>query len=390
MRFAPPPEAVGPEALDRGRAIGSPLALRQELALLYFHNPQLDPQGKRLDGLVWEMFRGKGDAIRKQDWPAMQEYHTVLGLIFAERGIWTTKPGEWRPASAIYQFEHALEAAQERLRRENFYQPLAELKARLAEGYRLTGSPGDAGRMYWYAALAYLDSDALREALTMLQKHRDFAGESDEAALLDKLVLYRSRSPGLATELTPERAPWLFRASPLRDESFLLRQRFKIAADHAQAGPADTAVQRLSSAYEAYQLVAKNGVPLVGAGDLLRWERVNALLLEVGNAAAAPTRLLPAVNPSAQGTKQTTLRLTLIGESSALRVPVGRETTLAGAIVAELGPAKALLLKDYVRIRGNTVVVRSQELPDDVDALVKQLARDSEIRVEKLFAGTKG
>jgi len=369
-------EGNGPPSPPGAPSIGSPVNLRKELALLYYQHPSLDPDSAKLNELVRELFMGKMEAYEHQRWPEIQEYHTVIGLIYAARGVWEPAPGKWPPASAIFQFEHALDAAEHRKRDENFYQPLPEVKARLAQGYEITKRVADAQRMYWLAALAYLDADAPADSTKMLDSYRRMGGASPDARSLEALIHYRSQPVSIAS-LDEVNAPWLFRVPPSFGQDFLQRQRFKLYADQPGAAESSAASrnERLARAWEAYDLVADKGTPLVGAGDLVRWENVTTTLLEVGHVPPQPLHLLKGAElASSRGRVP---RLVLAGQEYPIGISVSPETQSAARIVATVGAANALLLGNYIQLHANQVFVRNEDIPSKIDNLLKNL-RDSQ------------
>jgi tetratricopeptide (TPR) repeat protein len=101
------------------------LDLQRELALLYFHHSELDASRAKFDALEQNIFEGKMGALASGDLEAAQRYHTTLGLIYAERGVWTSSTFA---RNAEQQLGWALDKADERQQRQRFYQPLPELR----------------------------------------------------------------------------------------------------------------------------------------------------------------------------------------------------------------------------------------------------------------------
>src|SRR6185295_10787206 len=95
----------------------------------------LDPKGQRLGSIINDMFRSKAAAYERGDLDAIQRHHTVLGMIYARRGVWTSTG---RAQNAIFQLEHALSVARQREASVG-PQPLPELKSQLADGYQSVG-----------------------------------------------------------------------------------------------------------------------------------------------------------------------------------------------------------------------------------------------------------
>ncbi|MEX2280901.1 MAG: hypothetical protein WEE89_00265, partial [Gemmatimonadota bacterium] len=145
-------------AQQRGRtAVG----LQRELALLYTREPGFDPGGQKFARLENEMFMDKGEALASGDLEAAQRFHQTLGLVYARRGVWReTIPSR----NAIQQLTWALRAADERFRRDSFFQPLPEVHELIAVGLDSLGRRTQAAAEAERAARAYLDVDDLEGA----------------------------------------------------------------------------------------------------------------------------------------------------------------------------------------------------------------------------------
>jgi outer membrane protein OmpA-like peptidoglycan-associated protein len=260
-----------------------PLELVTELAWLQFRYPNLDPTGTKFKLFIDLLFKGKAEAYRARDLRAIQRHHTVLGEIFAAKGIWQS---DWAD-NAIFQLSHAIDVAERRQQDEGLYQPLPGLKARLAEGYDIVGKPDLAQITAIDAAQAYLDSDRLDKASAWLKRARPTAAPANERARIDTLqeiLVYRQAIEGavLAADeggetdgvLTAERIERGIQNLPGLPADFLVRQQFKIDADLTELGlkvpgllvPEDRADKAL--------FWARKVPTLVGMGDVLRLERV--------------------------------------------------------------------------------------------------------------------
>ena len=256
------------------------LDLSQNLASLYYHYPSLDPGGRKLDRLVMRLFEGKALFIAKGDWEATQNYHTALALLYADRGIWNPKPGTFYAAGAIFQLEAALHDADMRFQdpKQKFFQPLPELKEKLAEGYDQTNQPQRAATQYVNATAAYLDIDALDASQKTLTRAQELKASPDTTGQLAHILDIRQKlSRGIPAEISPAKTPWLFHPAGPIDQEFLKRQTFKISVDSAisSGGPAGPGTDL---AVKAYQLAVQQRMPLVGAGDLARWRRLESHL----------------------------------------------------------------------------------------------------------------
>jgi tetratricopeptide (TPR) repeat protein len=243
---------------------GSWLDLYGDLAALYANRPELDPEGRRFEELENALFHGKGEAYRSEDLEAIQRFHTVLGLIYAERGRWDAG---WEPKGAVFQLSHAIRTAEQRQERgEAPYQPQARLNALLAEGYRATGDDR-APEQYLEAARAYLDTDDVDRAAEMLSAARQLpAGERPEVRELEGVVRARSRLSGDPSSVCPT-AEGLFAALEHSEPEFVSRQRFKTLSDCSSRTRSSE-----SLAYSAGALTAAvdGRITLVGAADLSR------------------------------------------------------------------------------------------------------------------------
>jgi tetratricopeptide (TPR) repeat protein len=234
------------------------LDLQRELAVLYFQQPTLDPDGRKFAALEHQIFAGKMGALNAGDLEAAQRYHTTLGLIYAERGVWQSTNFA---RNARQQLTWALAKAEERESPERFYQPLPELRLLLARG-----SAGGA-RAFLAAANAYLDADELAAA--------DSAFRS--AGVQSELLALRRRLAGGGAGAARDCGPAaLGRLRTLTDRGFATRQRFKILADCAGLR---AVAERRAHAMHAFRLVDTSRITLVGMADVARLERVVTMIL---------------------------------------------------------------------------------------------------------------
>jgi hypothetical protein len=274
-RYAPP-FGMGPEWLD----------LFAEQAALYAERPELDPGGEQFHRLEDRLFGAKGEAYRTHDLGAVQRMHTVLGLIYAHRGVW--KSGE--PFhNATFQLRSAVGAAERRREQEGApYDPLPHLKGLLSEGYRTLDRAEEADRWAVAAAEAYLDSDDLEQAGRYLATASS-SHTGERSAMVSSVLALRQRVNG-AEDACRATCSEVSGASPILLPSssvaewnhlelggeFLARQRFKLLADCAEC--ATDASERLRLAAAALGEAVQEGVSLVGTRDLLRLEGVQRSL----------------------------------------------------------------------------------------------------------------
>ena len=347
-----------------GEISSSLLELQIELATLYTTHPELDPDGQKFLRTEVEIFQGKGNDIGQADLEMIQRYHTALGLLYVERGQWTSK-GPAR--GAIFQLREALRTADERWQaEEGYYQPLARLRELLAEGYQKT-SDAQALSTYLEACRAYLDTDDLKGAERALAAARALTpagGTGEEKALAELL--------GLRTDLGKEKASMLGLSATLAariealagsTESSLpglpprsgleRRQRFKIFADAAQAASSEGAPSEaaLQNAGRAWLLATGGGATLVGAGDLLRLEKVQKMVVDVlGVTAKSPTVIPGDPKPSRVG-----LVLSLPTDTGPDSIQISPSAVTAARVLASLGPGTILRARPQLRIRGGFV-----------------------------------
>lgn len=364
--------------------------LQTELALLYFNYPQLDRGGKKFQKTEMEFFREKGQAYEADDLPSIQRYHEALGLIYAQRGIWEGKEAH----GALDQLWSALDAAAERDNLEGIYQPLPSIRERLADGFSATGYTRLALSRYLDACEAYLEVDDLAKAETMLSSARKLssalvdkeknAQPTDEETQLQQLsqVLPVRRRLEEEAGSTPQKlqilprpileyldgSPWLDPAWPYPRKSFIGDQRFKALADLAFVAARDSGTTDLSLSYavRAMEMALDGPVTLVGAGDLVRLQRIQALIAEVLGLELEEPRVVPA----AAGSHSLYLALPGGGPTFVL---ISEEAELASRIVNRMGVAAALAMHPTLRIHGGAVVVMQVHPGTDLKSLLELL-----------------
>jgi tetratricopeptide (TPR) repeat protein len=135
------------------------LEVALELARLLAGHPELDPDGTRFRKLEDDLLGDKTLAYGESDLGAMEQFHTVLGLIYAGRGRWSD--GDWR--AAPYHLKRAVDTARRRAEREGRpvpAQPLPHLTRTLARGLESRERPDLEGarRAYLDAAEGFLEA----------------------------------------------------------------------------------------------------------------------------------------------------------------------------------------------------------------------------------------
>ena len=304
------------------------LDLNQNLTSLYYHYPSLDKDGKKLDGVIRRLFEQKGFFIDKEDWEATQNYHTTLAALYVDRGIWDPKPGTSYAAGAIFQLRAALQDADRRYRAsgQKFFQPLPELKEKLAEGYARTNQSQLAATEYVNATAAYMDVDALDAAQKSLTKAQELKAPADATGQLAHILETRQKLlQGAPVEVSPDKTPWLYQPAGPIDKQFLNRQTFKISVDSAiSQGAAEGPNQDL--AIKAYQMATEQQTPLVGGGDLVRWRKLEAQLRTKTN---TPVAQKPTAAVSQTKVPDKGLSLTMPGNWRATQVAIDPQLSRA-------------------------------------------------------------
>lgn len=381
LALAPPYEAYERSRELRGQPVAR-LDLHAELAALYFNHPDLDPDGSKFRAVEDELYGAKVEAYRLQDLDAMQSFHTVLGLIYAERGVWRS---DHFAKNGAFQLASALSAAVRRQEASGFYQPLPHLQERLAGGYEILEQGERAARTYLAAAQGYLDTDALAAAERALVAVGRWLGELDEGArsalaqlrgvAASRRRLERLRAAEETLDAEAARgllgAPWLDPSAPsVLAADFLERQRFKFLADLAglfsggEMAPVDLAL-----AARALETATSGRIQLVGAGDLVRLDRLQGL---VTGALGLPPAAPQVVEQPAQGR---TLSLYLPGDREASAVSLAPEALVAARVVNTVGARTVRSAALTLAVDGDRIRVRSVDPSVDYERLLARLKR---------------
>ena len=358
---------LGMEAANGPPAAPVSLDLAIETAALYQRHPSLDSSGARRDSsgpkfrrIERSLFEEKGRAYELADQEAIQRLHTVLGLIYTQRGVWKS-PTPW--TNAAYQLEHALATARARDSVSGSYQPLPQLRSFLAQGYSAIDRPDTARATFANAAQAYLDEDQLGRAEEMLARARAIAGPSPErvaqlsalAAVIDAraVAVPTERPTGDECDAAAERTARLARAAGL-DTGFLKRQRFKLLADCVLAGPAPV---RPGDAARVLTTMVDEKVPLVGAGDLVRYRRSQAAVSRMLRSPDEPGR--PDADQSKVRPRGPALRLQLSTESRPTYIPLRADGLVGAHVLRRLGADPVVR---NVRVSQGAVTVATGEV----------------------------
>lgn len=276
------------------------LDISSELAILYLNNPSLDPEGKKIDGLIIRLFKGKGQAYWMNALKAIQKYHTILGLIYAEKGQWKTRGAD----NAIFQLENALEKAKEReLEDPKNYQPLPHLQSLLANGYVEVDDRRNAFSTYIDTAIGYLELDNMDMSETMLknaESYINFSSVNGKRKLKVVINILNSRkqiSRLLKDDLKQTssdyigKSPnyyWIFKPTKhtldeshyMLNRSFVNRQRFKVLADLGnKAFQFELSHETQFFQTEALEII-KEEIALTNMNDIARLERIKSSALK--------------------------------------------------------------------------------------------------------------
>lgn len=165
-----------------------------QLARLY-SDKKLNPRGDNFTRLERELFAGKGGAYQRGDLPDIQKFHTVLALIYVERGQWQGGYAQ----NATFQLEHAIATAKKRSRSDaGAYRPLPHLHRYLATAYLKSKRLEKAADANLNAAIDYLETDNLRLSQQMIRKSDSLNQYIKKGAILSKQAgvkaIYQART----------------------------------------------------------------------------------------------------------------------------------------------------------------------------------------------------
>lgn len=389
-RFAPEYEAYSYPPL-KGLSVVR-LDLETALALHYFKFPSLDPGEGKFNRAINRIFQSKAGAYQLDDLEGIQRHHTILGVIFAQKGVWRANHFA---LNAIFQLDNALKTAARRDTKDGAYQPLPELRALLARGYQTTGDTAKARTTYLAATRAYLDTDAIEPAGRMLQSARALpegaSSERELAAQLERVLGTRAdvaRASG--RRLDPAAAEYAFRpagrhawlyggALPALAPEFLDRQRFKTLSDLAvrvdEAGHAPAATEL---AARAFRTAIENVKHFTGSADVVRIQKIRPSATQQRVLDRKPLVLGSFTGGAPAGAK--TWRLTDPLTLRPTQVRLDGDDVLAARIVRELRADPALQSADYV-VKGGQVTVREGSRTEEVKSRIEKLPGVDAVRV---------
>jgi tetratricopeptide (TPR) repeat protein len=348
------------------------LDLERELAVLYTRHPELDPDGAKFRSMEAELFFEKSEAIFRADREAVQRYHTVLGLIYAERGRWGSP---YDAHSALFQLDQALQTAHARDVSTRSFQPLPYLRALLAKGYEAIGARQQASSAYLDAAEASLDGDDIagaRDALTRAG-HLSLTGslasrKQGLVALASARARYATSDSTRSNMLPCDSAATVATRSAAAaglPGAFLQRQSFKLTADCVLNGSSE---QRSQGAARLLEARMRDSFMLVGVGDLLRLERINAEVLRRVSVRGSASHL----DYRRHDVPGTGVPVSFAGETRPAYLTVSPELVLGARVLTALGSGA-----DSVRIHieGRSVAIGAGRTTAPDTTLVKRIRR---------------
>jgi hypothetical protein len=401
---------------------GVRLDLVTSLISLYDRYPNLETAGS-FDQLQCDLFHGKNDAYYLEDLEAIQRHHTILGLLYASKGMWARQQYlncsaqnvgqfvvEGRFRDAFFQLESAIRIAERRASRPGgVYQPLAQLKQRLAEGSERAGGAGSGQQTRWrIAALeAFLDEDELEGA----RRNQAWAREQwrglspEERTAVERLsnilrLRLEAANPGSPLPRALERGPLpqesLRALVPAPGDrfsaGFLERQRFKVLADlAATAEKLGAAFQRgaRSAAYEAYRGSVDAPLTLIGAADVQRIQHVTDTLAATlgiagGQSASGQYVSWSARRKAEPGAEETPSGLRISLDSrSAMVAKLDPRIVLGGEIVKAVGVDRWISSDAELAVTAGQVRVKGVERSTvDLDPVLKAQPNYRSAKVE--------
>jgi tetratricopeptide (TPR) repeat protein len=343
------------------------LDLVSELMLLLSDDPALDARAERFRLQETELFEGKAGAYQAGDLESIQRFHTVLGMVYARRRVWSSNE---RYHNAIFQLEHAISTSERRARRDGRPQAVPALRSILAEGYAGTGRVSDARSQLLLAARDNLDVDDVARAERQLRDGSTQGGSEDDARFRDQLLavvgMRRAAQAGdqarTLAAIDPARTPALFQARTTRlDAQFLARQRFKLLAHIAETQRGKGTPLALEAAARALNTAAENSVALQGVGDLRRLEVTRAIIDTEGRILVPNVRTTP--RRSTDPAEGKTLPLVIPGSAAGTNVHLDSDVVLAARVVSVIGARTVQSPDVRLRVRAGEIEVRG---PADV------------------------
>jgi tetratricopeptide (TPR) repeat protein len=241
-----------------------------------------------LEEMTQVLFDGKGGAYAAGQLSDIQNYHTVLGMIYFE----TRRDQSSGADNATFQLTHALRTA-ERIANRNpeKYEPLPELRALLATVYERQGKTKESAHELLLVAMGFLEKDNLPKASAALSSAQQ--GGVDTAAVATTLqgrqaVLSQGadllkQAPGSNVVKLDSKINWLENPDALNlPKKFIEGQMFKTLADlGAQlVRPTDKALAASINRL-ALDAASKNRV-LTSPTDIKRIQQLETNIINTG------------------------------------------------------------------------------------------------------------
>jgi len=282
---------IAPHVAEYARMELRPIMSMQinvELASLYYRYREIDPDGRKFKDLERKLFDEKAMHYAERDLESIHRSHTILGLIYAERGQWTSS---WRPANAIFQLEHALGTAK-KLESNDIrnFKPLPHLLRHLAEGYKAINKNKEAYATYFEAALGYLDLDSLKQAegsfkdaiclfseggISRAPNEKSIKRIIDVRKQIDLITADHFRPESADYIRTTKQIEKLFTSTSLGlDPSYIKRQYFKVLSDLGDKANQFGAIREALYFHTTALEVIKDEKVLSSMDDVVRLDKI--------------------------------------------------------------------------------------------------------------------
>jgi len=149
------------------------------LTALLREYPDLDPRHAFLNRLIENLFSMKGEAYRSSDYLNVLRLHTLLGTVYEDLGKWGPEScagdnGPWDrahcPRNALFQWEHALAAAEQVRKQNPNFPPSPALYFHLGQTYSHVGRQEDAATNFLTSAEGYLQLGEAGQAASAMKQ----------------------------------------------------------------------------------------------------------------------------------------------------------------------------------------------------------------------------
>lgn len=380
------------------------LNISLELASLYYRYPALDPEGRKFRSFLYDLFDQKTGAYHSNDLAAIQRLHTVLGLIYAEKGQWTSS---WRPGNAVFQLEHALRTAQKRLQENhNNYQPLPHLQSLLAKGYVKVDNRKGALITYLDAAMGYLDLDILDKVAEMLEAAVSLPyvhGSSEKWRLtgLKNILNTRQQISQLQRDNLNLASPnffgkseqfnWLFDPAALQlEKSFVNRQRFKAFSDLGnRASLLKVTPEDLYFYTQAMEIIRSENI-LSSMDDIVRLEQIKTTVIQ-NISISKPKQIIGTghyLEKSYNYSKGKIWWLALPSEQYPTQIGMSQDLLLAGTIENRISKESSLASEEIMlHVQDGQVMILQElssfEVTEKAVELIKEIEGVQQVKIKE-------